>query len=411
MKHTLNQLLAAVLALCLMIPMIVYAEDEEGEFSLSDLGGVTEEIMLDDDLWGEDEEEATPQPGDWENDFVIGDGLAAIEENLDALVNDGTLDPGELNINPNLPDHIINILLIGVDMHENDINAKGNLLHNDTNIILSINTQEGTVKLTSIARDLYVNLPGYSSMQRINLAYALGTRDLGENGGPLLTMRTVNTLFDLNITQYVIINFYGLASIIEHIGGIDVDMVKGEANAINQYLKKNGSRMTYDTKGNANREPLEVRKELSSEEKYTLHLDGIQALMYARLRTGMKNNTGDLARTARQRHLLELLLKKVLNNVTVDSLTDLITYSYPYAKTNISAGTMLQLAVGVLQGDIITRAKNGEEIIENHRVPLDKGYSYKDVDGASVITLNDRQMNNCVESIHYFIYDAYYPSN
>ncbi len=411
------QLIALVLTLCLAAPLFAAAEEEDGEFSLTDLL-ITEEIMLDDDFWDEDEDEDNdPQSEDGEEEYYIGDGLAAVEEDLDQLVSDGALDPSDLNVNPNLPDYVINILLIGVDMHETDIKSTGGLLHNDTNIILSIDTRDGSIKLTSIARDLYVSIPGYNGKQRINVAYALGTRDMRENGGAIATMRTINTLFELNITQYVVINFYGLASIIEHIGGIDVDVVKGEAYAINNYLKEKGSRMTYDTKGNANREPLEVRKELKSDEKYVLHMDGIQALMYARLRSGMKNNTGDLARTARQRHLLELLLKKVLNNVSTGSsgdrikyLSDLITFSYEYAKTNIDGRTMLQLAESVLQGNIIARAKEGGEIIENHRIPLDKQYGYKDVGGASVISMSNRQMQNAVESIHYFIYDAYYPA-
>lgn len=399
MRQWFRRVFAVMMMLCLVCPAVLAEEDED--FTLY------ENVDLDDDFWDEGEEDEEDE-GD---EFYIGDGAEEIAEDLSQLERDPDVSLDDLEINPNLPPEVINILLIGVDSRDTDI-SKG-LLHNDVTMILSVNTKDGTIKLTSIARDLYVNIPGYKGKSRINTAYYTGSGHKsasGENRGAELTMRTVNHLFDMNISQYVVINFYGVASIIDHLGGVDVDLVKGEALAINNYLKKNARRMTYDVKGNDNREPLEVRKSLKSDEKYVLHLDGIQALMYARLRTGMKYNTGDLYRTGRQRHLLELLLKQVLADIDLDKLTDLITVAYPYLKTNISADTIFSVALGVLRGDIRERMKDGGELIEQHRIPLDNTYNYLDIDGASVIEFKDGQLRRAVESVHYFIYGDYYPS-
>ena len=393
MKH-MTRLLALVLCLMMVLPAL--ADDDE-DFFVED--GIVEEVVL------EDEEE----------EFFFGDeeDEAAAEQELENLETDPDVDPASLDVNPNLPDNVINILLIGVDMRDNDINSKkASLLHNDVTMILSINLDDGSIKLTSIQRDLYAPIAGYKGSARINEAYARGmSRNSDKNGGAELTMRTVNKDFEMNITQYVVINFYGVATIIEEMGGVDVDVTKGEALAINNYLKKNGKRMTYDTKGNENREPLEVRKEMKTGEKYVLHLDGVQALMYARLRSGMKTGNNDFNRTARQRHLLELLLKQTVPTLNMNRVSALLKLASPYIRTNISGTSMLQMVIGVMnQGNLVEKARNGEELLQQHRVPLDKGYNYETIGGASVTTMNAAQWKNAVESIHYFIYGEYYPA-
>ncbi len=391
----IKRLLALVL--CLMMAVPALADDDEDFF--------VEEGIVDESM-PEDEEE-----------FYFGDeeGVAAAEIDLDSLERDPDVDPAGLDVNPNLPDNVVNILLIGVDMRDNDINSKkANLLHNDVTMILSINLDDGSIKLTSIQRDLYTPIPGYRGSARINEAYARGmgrNTDNGENGGAELTMRTVNKNFEMNITQYVVINFFGVASIIEEMGGVDVDVTKGEALAINNYLKKNGKRMTYDTKGNDNREPLEVRKEMKTGEKYVLHLDGIQALMYARLRSGMKTGNNDFNRTARQRHLLELLLKQTVPTLNMNRVSALLKLAAPYIRTNLSGTAMLQLVFGVMnQGNLMQKARDGGELIQQHRVPMDGGYSYETIGGASVTTMTPSNWKNAVQSIHYFIYGEYYPA-
>ena len=301
---------------------------------------------------------------------------------------DDSIDPEKLDKNPNLPDNVVNILLVGIDTRDTTLDS--GLQHGDVQMILSINKDDGSVKLTSLLRDLYVTIPGYKNKNRINVAYA--------RGGGQLAMRTVNKNFELNIESYVTINFYGLASIIDAIGGVDVDMTKQEAGAINTYLRKHPPK--YDNTDGKERQALERVSGVQ-------HLDGVQAVMYARLRS----IDNDFARTARQRHLLELLLRKIMQDMTLDKLIGLIETCVPYVTTNVNLNTMLELGMTVLGSGMIQRAQQGETLIEQHRVPMDKTYSYKDINGASVVYMGSTNFPKNVQALHEFIYGAYYPAD
>lgn len=375
----MKRMASLLMVLCLLLSGAALAEDDE-DYSVEDvlLTDDGEEILL------PDEEEDLSE----NDDLTISDEIQAV---LDSLANDteadDSIDPADLELNPNLPDNVINILLVGIDTRDDSLTT--GLQHGDVQIVLSINKDTGSVKLTSLLRDLYVTIPGYRNNNRINVAYG--------RGGGKLAMRTVNHNFDMNIEYYVTINFYGLASIIDAIGGIDVDMTKTEAGAINTYLRKHPPK--YDNTDGKSRVPLEKKAGVQ-------HLDGVQAVMYARLRS----IDNDFSRTARQRHLLELLLSKIMQDMTVDKLFALMETSLPYVETNVSLSTMLDLGLTVLQSGIIERAQNGETLIEQHRVPMDKTYSYRDINGASVVYMGSKNFPKNVQAMHEFIYGEYYPA-
>ena len=300
----MKKLTALLMALCLLLPGAALAEDEE--ISILD---VVEEVNLDE---GEEPAEDAEDAEGGEELFISDEVQEAMEaaENLEADIDD-SINPDDLELNPNLPDNVVNILLVGVDTRSTTLDD--GLQHGDVQIILSINKDTGSVKLTSILRDLYVTIPGYKSKNRINVAYA--------RGGGALAMRTINHTFEMNIEHYVTINFYGLASIIDAIGGVDVDLTKAEAKAINTYLKKHPPK--YDNQDKEyERVPLEAVAGVQ-------HLDGVQAVMYARTRSV----DNDFGRTARQRHLLDLLLQKIMQDMTVDKLMSLMETSLPYVQT------------------------------------------------------------------------------
>ncbi|MBQ7845055.1 MAG: LCP family protein [Clostridia bacterium] len=379
----LKRILSLMMVLCLLLGSVAVAEDEE--YSLGDLIVSVEE---------EPAEEATEEADDEEFyiDEEISELVNALEQDME-LDTENVIDPASLDLNPNLPDNVVNILLVGVDGRSEDIESGSK--HGDVQIIVSINKDDGSIKMTSVLRDLYVNIPGYRNKNRINVAYSRG-------GGPL-AMRTMNNLFELNIEYYVTINFYGLASIIDGLGGIDIELTKKEANAINAYIKKNLKKGGYDNQDkDYERQPLESKAGVQ-------HLDGIQAVMYARLRSV----DNDFERSNRQRHLLELLLGKVLDGgMSIDKLFGLIESCLPYAETNITPMAMVELAMGVLSSDIMTRLQSGDALLEQQRIPLDETWKYYTTEGgASVVAFrtNARRQEN-VEALHQFIYGAYYPA-
>ena len=370
-----KRLLAMLMMLCMVLPL-ASAEDVAEGFDDAIVIDSEDAVSAEDEVYiPEDDEE-----------------LAAAIEILDGE-RDETVDPDSLDLNENLPDNVVNILLIGIDGRTADMDSKNSSQHGDVQIIVSINKDDGTIKLTSVLRDLYVTIPGYKSKNRINVAY--------KNGGGQLAMRTMNNLLELNIQHYVVINFYGLASIIDELGGIDIELTKQEAGAINTYLRKHPPK--YDNQGkDYKRVPLEKKNGVQ-------HLDGIQAVMYARLRS----TDNDFKRTERQRHLLELLLGKVLDGgLDMNKLLGLLETCLPYAETNMSAKDMLNLAMGVLKSDILTRLSNGEPLLEQNRIPMDGTWKYYTTSGgASVVAFrtNERQREN-VEGIHEFIYGEYIPA-
>ena len=379
---TLKRLAALALALALLCGAAPAEDwvpdwDDEEELSIVELEDIplTDEdldAMFSSDLTDEQSEE-----------------LSLLDNEIDTSIN-----PDDLEINTRLPDNVINILLIGIDSHDKDINEEKTSHLNDVNMILSIGLDDGSIKLTSILRDTYVELPGYRNKARLNEAFYRGAGQLA--------MRTINHNFELNIQHYVVINFYGVASIIDRLGGIDIDMTKTEARAVNAYLRNayKSYKFTYDTRDRSERVELEARDGVQ-------HCDGIQALIYARLR----KIDNDFARTARQRHLMELLLKQVISDIDVDRLVGLLETCLPYVGTNMTASEIASLAMLVLRSGVLARASSGESLLQQHRIPMDGMYGYLDVNGSSVINMNTRNFQMNRESIHYFIYGEYYPAN
>ena len=371
-----KRLLAMLLALVLMMPACALAEDDDDDVEIT-LADIVEDVLLD------DEGNEIPLEDDFEL-LVIND---SVEEAVSALSQDVELDesvdPKDLEINEELPDNVINILLVGIDTRSTTMDD--GLQHGDVQIILSINKDDGSIKLSSILRDLYVTIPGYKNKNRINVAY--------HRGGGELAMRTINHNFDMNIQYYCSINFFGLASIIDAIGGVDVELTKAEANAINSYLRKNPPK--YDNTDGKGRVPLESRSGVQ-------HLDGIQGVMYARVRS----IDNDFSRTARQRKLLEILLRQVMQDMNLNKLFNLMETVLPYVKTNMNVATMFELATAVMQSGIINRAKNGEELLTQFRLPMDGTYSYKTIDGASVIYLGTNSFKKNKTALHDFIYQG-----
>lgn len=381
--NQMKRWIALLLMLCMLVPAAVTAENEDPA------GGLEDEIVIGDEMAIEADDVQNSE----DEVYIAEDDeeLASAAEILDAEIDD-SVDPTKLDINENLPDNVVNILLIGVDGRSNKL--EDGTQHGDVQIIVSINKDDGSLKLTSVLRDLYVTIPGYKSKNRINVAYS--------RGGGQLAMRTMNNLLDLNIQHYVAINFYGLASIIDSLGGMDIELTKAEANAINTYIRKHPPAYDNQEKG-YKRQPLEKKAGVQ-------HLDGIQSVMYARLRS----IDNDFKRSERQRHLLELLLGKVLDGgMDFNKLMGLLETCVPYAKTNMSTGYMFSLAMDVLNSGILDKLSAGEALLEQNRVPMDETWKYYTTEGgASVVTFRTtkREKEN-VEGVHKFIYGEYIPAD
>ena len=119
-------------------------------------------------------------------------------------------------------DGVTNILLIG-----NDSREQGEDGRSDAIILLSISDKTKTVHMTSILRDIYVDIPGHDG-NRINAAYAYG--------GPELLMETVEKNLDIKVSRYMLVNFQAFANLVDAVGGVDLEVTNDEVQYINGYL-------------------------------------------------------------------------------------------------------------------------------------------------------------------------------
>ncbi|HHY83203.1 MAG TPA: LCP family protein [Clostridiales bacterium] len=220
--------------------------------------------------------------------------------------------------------NIINILLIGQDRRPGESRARS-----DSMIIATINKKNGTIKLTSLMRDLYVQIPGYSD-NRINAAYAFG--------GMKLLNEVIEKNFKIHIDGNIEVDFEGFVKGIDIIGGITLSLSEKEAEHLNK-------------KGFSNVKAGEV------------NMDGELALEYARIR----KIGNDFARTERQRKVILAVAKKVKGS-GISDLMALANKVLPCVTTDMSNDQLMDL--------IFTAAKSDLSNIEQNRIP--RNGSYKD---------------------------------
>ena len=286
-----------------------------------------------------------------------------------------TVEKGDLALNQNLPDDWLNVLLMGTDSR--DVNAKTG--RTDVMIIASVNLKTGEIKLSSLARDMYVPIPNGVGENRINAAHAFG--------GPELALKTVNQNFEMNIQDYALVNFAGMASIVDAVGGVDIELVGEEWFWINY-----GVALGEDYEGFAK---SDARRLLTEEDMDTVvHLDGLQAVAYARIRK-MDN---DLQRASRQRILLQAIMEKAM--ASKSTLVNVALSMLPYVNTNMTPNRIMQLVLQFLAADSFSFTEMS--------IPVEGTYRNETVNEMQVITFDQAQNN---QAMHNFIYGAYYPAS
>lgn len=323
-----------------------------------------------------------------EEEALMAELATMLEDETQTEVDLSNLEPNEA-----LPDNVFNILLLGIDSRDKDAQSMEG--RSDAVIICSINKDTGSVTLSSIARDTAVEVPGYKSRKRINTAYKFGCTKGGSTAaGAELAMKTVNRNFQMNIEHYVVVNIHGLAEIIQALGGVDMEMTRAEASAINYELFE--------------KEPMdsnEDRTRLKLEDGVQ-HLDGMQAVTYGRIRNLKGQN--DLNRNERQRHLLEVLLEQVMDGMDFTKLLTLIQTALPYGKTNLTSDELLELGSAVLSGEAMKNLQGGGMVLNQFSIPMVGEYGYREFGGVSLVYISERRMKTTLDAMHEIIYGQSY---
>ena len=209
---------------------------------------------------------------------------------------------------------IENILLIGLD-GTNDKFPK----RSDTMIILTIDKLNKSLKLTSLARDTLVKIPGRGE-EKLTHAYAYGQEEL--------LMQTINENFDLDIKDYAVVNFKSFIDIVDIIGGVDINVNEKEIHHLNEVIKECYGVNHEDTKNIEYITKSGVQR-----------LNGYQALAYARIR---KLDT-IYKRDERQRLILTNIAHK-LSDVSISKYPQIAKSILRHIKVNIAFNKIIDLA-------------------------------------------------------------------
>lgn len=259
-------------------------------------------------------------------------------------------------------DYAVNILLLG----EEALDSGGARGRTDLIMLATLNTKEKSIKLTSLMRDTFVQIPGYKD-NKLNAAYQIG--------GIELLYETIELNFDVQIDGYCLVGFDNFEKIIDELGGIDISLTNTEAIWLNT--------SNYVTEDN--------NKNLIAGLN---HMNGDQALGYCRIRqvgTGSKEYD-DFGRTSRQRTVLNAIFAKY-KELSLFDLMLVVNRVLPMITTDITSGELakyMQIAYDI-----------GLTEIESFRVPVNGTYRSTYVREMSVLVPN---LAENVELLHEFIF-------
>ncbi len=226
--------------------------------------------------------------------LVLGVGFYFYAHNLINNMERTELDKEDLNITTSTYSEVKNIALLGIDSRKDNDSGRS-----DAIVILTIDKTHKKIKLTSIARDSYVAIDGYKN-QKITHAYAFGKSQLA--------VKTLNKNYGLEITDYVTMNFFELARVIDYIGGVTIDVDNAEFKELNSYI------IPKTKLGDI---PCDYLKSAGVQ-----RLSGGQAVCYARIR----HTDSDIGRGNRQKEVLTAMFDEVkkMNPLKLPEIAEMV---------------------------------------------------------------------------------------
>ncbi len=252
---------------------------------------------------------------------------------------------------------VTNILLLGVDKQEDA---------SDSIIVFSIDDTSKSIKMSSLMRDSYIDF-GKGKVNKLNYAY--------HYGGPLLSVKTVNENYNLDIRDYVKVDFGALDKIVDSFDGVNINVKPEELKLLNSYVK-------------------DVARIEGTSPKYLENsglqkLNGQQAVAYCRIRYV---GNSDYERTERQRRVLKALFQSA-KDIPPTKYTSVLSEISPYLETSMDFSEMISFGTKV--------ANYGRNDIKETRVPYDEYKHDDNIDGIYYLKW-DKEKN--LEKLHRFIY-------
>lgn len=227
---------------------------------------------------------------------------------LGNLLNNGLTQEGYMNV-----------ALFGTDNRVGETTG----VRSDCIIIASVNNETKEVKLVSVYRDTFLKT-GDDVFDKANSAYAVG--------GPEAAVNMLNRNLDLDIQDYVTVNFLALADVVDLLGGIDLELTADEVVHMNNYCVE-----TSEITGKS-------YERIEPEVAGTYHLNGVQAVSYSRIRY---TAGGDFTRTERQRTVIGKVVEGA-KSAKLSTINEIIDAVFPEISTSFTSGEIIKLSAGLL---------------------------------------------------------------
>ena len=294
---------------------------------------------------------------------------------------------------------VMNILLIGEDIRDTATQDRGNT---DVMMLISINKKNHTVTMTSLLRDTWIYMDQFGFAAKLNAAYYKGGADY--------LSQVVEDYFSIDIDRTVKVNFENFIDIVETVGGLDMDVSYTEAVAmrdptdeqnyhlgnpretdyidLTQYGKDEWVNY-YDVDGKF---CTSIVYESEEDNSIKMHLNGNQALAYARVRYGCGDDYG---RTMRQRETIQEIVSEA-KHLSLVELDELMNKVLPDVETDLSDGEIADLLLGAFD------YMNYD--IQQMRVPADGYYQFDTIDGQSCLFMYTWQFQANAAFMRYIIY-------
>lgn len=259
--------------------------------------------------------------------IVVGIGLGFVYSKLGQM-NVEEIDETAIGIEKETQERLAkyrNIAIFGIDSRADDYGL-GN--RSDCIIIASLNQETKDIKLISVYRDTYMQVEsnGKQILDKVTHAYSYG--------GAQNAVKALNTNLDLNITEYVTVNFDAVIAAVNAMGGVTIDIDSSELKYINDYIDS-----TSKTSGKKSKSITRTGKQT---------LDGVQAVAYSRIRY---TEGGDYKRAERMRTVIEAMLTKA-KTLSIGKLNNLVDTILPRVSTNITATEIIGLAPSIASFNI-----------------------------------------------------------
>ncbi|SHM60574.1 LCP family protein [Gracilibacillus kekensis] len=277
----------------------------------------------------------------------VGSGLYILYETYQAASETyEELDRGEKSDNREevvtISEDPISILLMGVE----DYSSGGKNGRSDTLMVATFNPDDEKLKLLSIPRDSYVEIPRREGKDKINHSFVFGGKEL--------TIKTVEKLLDIPIDYYATVNFEGFKSIVDTLDGITVDVP-----------------FYFEQKSYGRSEKLQFYEG-------EMELNGRYALAYARMR--LDDPRGDIGRNERQRQVVEAIIKEITSASTITKVDDLAKDLGGNVETNLKISD----GIDFLKKYSDFRTSNIDEVILDGASEYIGSYSYYILDEESL---------------------------